>query len=122
MINLIFSMNGPRLTDEQASSFSAFAQWVVLNERSGRLLVDGIGEPENVGKVVDILEQMQRAPKIIGAWNQNGTLVDGYTINHSAWAEAAPALIVDEVSVWPTQFSEIHAWGGWQPKITQEEQ
>ncbi len=46
MITLIFSMLGPRLDDAQADQFSAFAQWVILNERDGRILIDTI-DPEN---------------------------------------------------------------------------
>ena len=116
MINLIFSMNGPRLTEEQAGSFSAFAQWVVLNERNGRLLVDGIGEPENVGRAVDILTQMNRAPKVIGAWTQDGTLAEGYTLDELEWREVAPDILIGEVATRPTTFTEIHSWGGWEPK------
>ena len=116
MINLVFSMNGPMLTDEQSGKFSAFAQWVVLNERNGKLLVDGIGKQEDVGQVVGILQQMGRAPKVIGAWNMDGTLVEGYALDESAWVEVAPDVVVEEVAVRPTGFSEIHSWGGWAPK------
>lgn len=116
MINLIFTMNGPRLTDEQASGFSAFAQWVVLNERNGKLLVDGIGKQEDVSQVIGILQQMGRAPKVIGAWNMDGTLVEGYALDESVWVEVAPDIVVEEVAVRPTGFGEIHSWGGWAPK------
>ena len=123
MINLIFSMNGPRLTDEQASSFSAFAQWVVLDERNGRLLVDGIGKAEDVGGVIGILTQLGRAPVAIGAWHQDGTAVDGYALNESAWLDVAPDEIdntdpENPVAVRPTAFREVHQWGGWEPKVT----
>lgn len=123
MINLLFSMNGPRLTDEQASQFSAFAQWVVLNERNGRLLVDGIGKAEDVGGVIGILTQLGRGPVAIGAWHQDGTAVDGFALNESAWLDVAPDEIDNSypenpVSVHPTAFREVHQWGGWEPKVT----
>lgn len=121
MINLVFSMNGPRLTDEQASSFSAFAQWVVLNERNGRLLVDGIGQAEDVAGVMAMLGQLGRAPVAIGAWHQDGAAVDGFALNESAWLDVAPDEIDNSdpdspVAVRPTAFREIHRWGGWAPK------
>lgn len=116
MINLIFSMNGPRLNEEQSGKFSAFAQWLVLNERNGKLLVDGVGAQENVSNVIGILQQMGRAPKVIGAWNMDGALAEGYALDNAAWVEVAPDVIVDEVAVRPTEFSEIHSWGGWAPK------
>ena len=125
MINLIFTMNGPRLTDEQAGQFSAFAQWVVLNERNGRLLVDGIGKAEDVAGVMAMLGQLGRAPAAIGAWHQDGTPVEGYALDTSAWLAVAPDVPdpTDQESlafVRPTAFTEIHQWGGWAPKLTQE--
>lgn len=121
MINLIFSMNGPRLTDEQASSFSAFAQWVVLNERNGRLLVDGIGKAEDVGGVIAMLGQLGRQPVAIGAWEEDGTPVDGYPLNEAEWLQVAPDIVVDDVASRPASFSETHQWGGWEPKLTPEQ-
>lgn len=123
MINLIFTMNGPRLTDEQSLSFSAFAQWVVLNERNGRLLVDGIGEAESVAGVMAMLGQLGREPVAIGAWNIDGTPVDGYPLNEAEWLAVAPDIPdpADEESlafVRPTAFAEIHSWGGWGMKET----
>lgn len=126
MINLIFTMNGPHLTDEQASGFSAFAQWVVLNERNGRLLVDGIGEASAVASVMALLGQMGRAPAVVGGWNMDGTPVEDYPLIVAEWCAAAPDLIdntdpENPAAVRPTAFSEIHQWGGWEPKQTAAE-
>lgn len=121
MINLIFSMNGPRLTDEQASSFSAFAQWVVLNERNGRLLVDGIGQAEDVAGVLPLLQQLDRAPVAVGAWNMAGTPVEDHPLNTAEWLAVAPDEIDNSdpenpTTTRPTSFSEIRRWSGWAPK------
>ena len=118
MINLVFSMDGPLLTDEQASQFSAFAQWVVLNERNGRLLVDGIGKTEDVGGVIGILTQLGRAPVAIGAWHMDGTPVAEYPLIVAEWLDVAPDEIdntdpENPVTVRPTAFRNIHRWGGW---------
>lgn len=121
MISLIFSMLGPRLTEEQASGFSAFAQWVVLNERNGRLLVDGIGEQANVESVMAMLTQAGRQPTIIGAWQQDGTPVEGYPLNEVEWLAVAPDDFdttdpENPTPVRPTAFRETHGWAGWAPK------
>jgi len=68
MITFVFSMRGPTLTDQQASAFRAYAQWRVVNERSGRLLVDGIGEADNLLAALGALTAMGRDPVAIGAW------------------------------------------------------
>lgn len=122
MINLIFSMNGPRLTEEQAGGFAAFAQWVVLNERNGRLLVDGIGEQANVATVMSMLTQAGRDPRIIGAWHPDGTPVEDYPLNEAEWLAVAPDEFdtsdpENPVPVRPTAFREIHGWAGWAAKL-----
>ena len=121
MINLIFSMNGPLLTDEQAIQFSAFAQWIVLNERNGRLLVDGIGKAEDVAGVLAMLGQLGRNPRAVGAWDTNGQPVDGYPLIVAEWCAVAPDVVdttdpENPVTTRPTAFLEIHQWGGWAPK------
>lgn len=117
MINLLFSMLGPRLTDEQAGAFSAFAQWVVLNERDGQLLVDGIGDQGDVERVVAMLTAAGRAPALIGAWHHDGTPVAGFPLDEAAWLEVAPDEIDAEgVPHRPVAFAEIHGWAGWEPK------
>lgn len=113
MITLLFSMLGPRLDDGQSDQFAAFAQWVVLNERDGRLLVDGIGAQADITRAISALIAMGRAPKIIGAWQPDGTSVEGFAVDHAAWIEVAPDIAEDTR---PTGFSEIHRWAGWEPK------
>lgn len=122
MITLIFSMLGPRLDDSQADQFSAFAQWVVLNERDGRLLVDGIGEQADIGRAIGALTAMGRYPRVIGAWHEDGSRVEGFDIDHAAWIEVAPDLVdnaepENPVYYRPGAFEEIHRWAGWGRKL-----
>lgn len=121
MITLLFSMLGPRLDDSQADQFSAFAQWVVLNEREGRILVDGIGEQADIGRAIGALTAMGRAPRVIGAWNLDGTRVEGFDIDHAAWCAVAPDLVdrtdpENPVYYRPVAFEETHRWAGCGPK------
>jgi len=121
MITFVFSMLGPTLTEGQASAFRAYAQWRVVNERNGRLLVDGIGEADNLLTALGALTQMGRDPIAIGAWEQNGTPVAGYALNEAAWLDVAPDDFDmtdpdSPVPVRPTTWRDIHKWAGWGDK------
>lgn len=121
MINLVFSMLGPLLTPEQEQVFQGFARWVVLNERNGRLLVDGIGPPAAVATVMELLAD--RAPILIGGWDMGGQAVEGFPLGEVAWLDVAPDE-VDEtdpenpVVRRPTQYRQTHGWAGWGLHIT----
>ena len=121
MITFVFSMLGPLLTDEQASAFSAYAQWHVVNERNGRLLVDGIGEQEHLLTAVQALQAMGRDPIAIGAWHEDGTPVAGYPLNEATWLDVAPddwdaSDPEHPIPVRPTAWRDIHRWAGWAEK------
>ena len=121
MINLLFSMNGPRLIDEQASVFTRFGQWVVLNERDNRLLVDAVGEYADINDAMQALSASGRNPVPIGGWKKNGEPLAHYPLNLTAWLAVAP----DEwdttdpenpTASRPTEWKEVHRWGGWEEK------
>lgn len=121
MINLLFSMNGPRLTEAQASVFSAFGQWVVLNEREGRLLVDAVGEYPDIGDAMASLTAYGRNPTPIGGWKRNGEPLAYYPLDLDAWLAVAPDDVdasdpVTPVLTRPSVFREIHRWAGWAAK------
>lgn len=121
MITFVFSMLGPQLSDEQESAFRAYAEWRVINERNGRLLVDGIGEPDNLLTALDALTQMGRYPIAIGAWDADGTPVNGYQLDEFAWLAVAPDDFDmtdpdNPVPVRPTAWRDIHRWAGWGEK------
>lgn len=121
MITFVFSMLGPTLTDQQARAFRAYAQWRVVNERNGRLLVDGIGEEANLVTALGALTAMGRDPIAIGAWHEDGTPVEGYTLNETAWLAVAPddwdmTDPENPVPVRPTAWRDIHRWAGWAEK------
>ena len=121
MITFVFSMLGPQLSEDQESAFSAYAQWRVVNERNGRLLVDGIGEADNLLTALDALTQMGREPVAIGAWHEDGSPVDGYPLNEQAWLDVAPddfdmADPENPVAMRPTAWRDIHQWAGWGEK------
>lgn len=121
MITFVFSMLSPMLDDQQSAGFAAYAQWRVLNERNGRLLVDGIGEEASLPPVLAALTQMGRSPIAIGAWHEDGSPVDGYTLNEPAWLDVAPCdwdttNPDNPVPVYPTKWKDIHRWAGWGEK------
>jgi hypothetical protein len=121
MINLLFSMVGPLLDDSMEAGFRNYAQWTVLGERNGRLLVDAIGNAAMVGGAFNALDYLGRDPIAIGAWTADCAPVDVYPFNLAAFlAVAPPDLIVGddgEVTEVPlTAWRELHAWGGWAAK------
>lgn len=120
-VNLLFSMLGPRLTEGQASAFAGMAQWVVLHEREGRLLVDGIGSKADIDTVLAMLAQFGRDPRIIGAWYIDGAPVAAYPFSLENFLEVAPDEFdytdpENPVPVRPARYVEIHSWAGWAPK------
>lgn len=122
MVTFIFSMLGPMLTEAQADGFREYAEWRVVNERNGRLLVDGIGEADNLLTAMQALTSMGRDPIAIGAWEQDGTPIDGYALNEIAWLEVAPDDYdttdpENPVAVRPVVWRDIHTWAGWGNKI-----
>lgn len=126
-INLIFSMIGPALDDSTKEVFSRVAQWTVLNERNGWILVDAIGNQESVSAAFAALDYMGRDPTEIGMWNEAGEIVPGHPLNKKAWLDVAPDEIVgyEEVDgelspifARPTEWKDIHRWAGWAEKTT----
>lgn len=120
MINLLFSIAGPRLTDEQSNAFAAFGQWTVLNERVGRLFVDGIGEYQAIDNALAALTAMGRQPVTIGGWRQSGEPLARYPFNLDAYLAVAPDAYdttdpENPVPVRPTSYTQSHAWAGWSP-------
>lgn len=112
MINVLFSMAAPALED--ASTFRAFGQWVLLHERAGRILFDGVCEPEVVAQVEGALTAMGKAPKIIGAWQQDGTPIAAYPLDTAEWLVVAPDTLDENLTpTRPTTFREVHRWAGW---------
>ncbi len=122
-INLLFSMDGPRLSDEQAGLFAAFGEWVVLNEREGRLLVDAVGDYEDIAAAMTALAAIGRAPHTIGGWTQDGEQLASYPLDEAAWLLVAPddwdySDPENPVASRPTAWQEIHRWAGWSAKQT----
>lgn len=120
-INLLFSMDGPRLNDEQASIFAAFGQWVVLNEREDRLLVDAVGEYTDIGDAMTALSAYGRNPTPIGGWKRDGEPLANYPLDLAAWLAVAPdewdtANPESPVASRPTGWREVHRWSGWAAK------
>ena len=116
MMNLLFSMLGPRLDAEQEQVFQHFARWVVLNERNGRLLVDGIGEQSAVATVMALLAG--REPVLIGGWDIEGQPMDDYPLDEAAWLDVAPDDFdvtdpENPIAIRPTSYRQVHGWAGW---------
>jgi len=118
-VNIIFSIDAP--APEQEELFELFGQWVLLNERNGRLLFDAICPLESVEATFATLTQMNKSPVIIGGWNRDGSQIPSHSINVAEWVRVAPDVTDNTnpdnpVIVRPVDFQETHGWSGWDLK------
>lgn len=121
-VNILFTISAPALDD--ATAFHQFGQWVMLNERNGRLLFDAVCPIYSVEPVLQALTQMGKDPVIVGGWNRDGSPLAQYPLNVEEWIRVAPDVMDDTdpenlTPVRPIGFQEIHGWAGWQPKLRQ---
>lgn len=117
-INLLFSMVGPQFSEELEAGFRAYAEWVVLNLRDERLLVDAIGDGADVAAAFNALDWLGRDPVVIGAWFEDGSPVPGYAFDLDAWLQVAPDVLSigedgEPVASRPGAWVEPHRWSGW---------
>jgi hypothetical protein len=120
-INMLLSMVGPEFTPDMEAGFALYAEWVVLNRREERLLVDAVGNAGNVATVFGALDGLGREPQVIGAWYEDGTPVPGYAFSLAAWLAVAPDVLEvgaegEAVPSRPTGWLEGHRWAGWAPR------
>ncbi len=120
-INILFSMLGPRFSEQEAAEFSEYGKWVVLNEHNGRVLIDALALPDVVSFVKAKLQQMDRDPIVIGIWRQLGDV--SQSLDLDAWLDVAPDIVEysddpdeEPTRTRPTEFIEAHRWAGWKPK------
>ena len=107
-INLLFSILGPVLNEAESAFFQRFGQWVVLNERNGRLLVDGVGDESAIDSALAVLDAFGRAPRVIGGWRMDGSPLESHPLNETAYLDVGPE---DAIA-----FEDRHRWAGWEPK------
>jgi hypothetical protein len=111
-INLMFRMLGPELEPDQEEGFARVAEWEICGRHNGYLMVTALGNPAAIDACFAALHYLGRDPAVIGAWNCDGTQVDGYTFDFAVWQSAA----ADVDGVRPTEFHDTLGWAGWAPK------
>jgi hypothetical protein len=118
MISVQFSMDASPLNEEERELFSRMGEWVIVNERNRRYLIDAVCDADIVPLALRALQS--RKPVIIGAWRFDGSAVPGYPLNEGEWLNVAPDdLVADGERVLisrPTAFRDVHRWAGWGEK------
>lgn len=109
IINVLFSIVGPDIPRDEFSFLSRIMEPVILNDRGGRLFIDALIVAESLTASMYGLDIFGRDPQIIGAWNFDGTMVEGHTLNIEAWRQVAE----EESAV---EFINTHGWAGWAEK------
>lgn len=116
MINILLAVDDGDLT-----ALDGLFQRTVLNKREGRLLVDAVGEYNDIGDAMRALTAAGRNPTPIGGWKRNGEPLAYYPLNLTQWLAVAPDVwdMTDPdnpVPMRPTAFIEGHRWAGWGEK------
>jgi hypothetical protein len=121
VINLLLSIVGPALEEDVAAGFARFAQWIILSERDGRMLIDAIGEEQAIGAAFSALDYLGRDPIAIAGWREDGSLVETIPFREAEWLRMAPDSFVagdgeDFIPVRPSSWRDLHRWSGWPEK------
>jgi len=118
-ITLILSCLATALTEPQRAALAARVEWVVVNRRLGRVLLDVIGERANLQWVVDQLTTHGLDPIVCAAFRfDTGQRINSVPINLPAYLAVAPDVqdfTNPQVPVWvrPTTYATRHKWLGW---------
>lgn len=120
MITVLFTFATPAPTAEQRRQLAALLDDVtLLNRRSGRFLVEAVDRGQDLLAAYRLLQEWGKAPKIIGAWRENGTRHPQVPdIDHGEFALVAPDRYDADGNTLPrpTQFVQMHKFLGWADK------
>ena len=103
-------------------------EWVILNRRGGRVLLDMIGEKADLLWLVGKLTDAGLDPILLAAFNATtGKRIRTVPLNAVAWRAVAPDVVtVDAQGVVtlsrPTAYVQSHSWLGWGGHNTAEEE
>ena len=119
MITIILSCLSTNLTAAQRRALEDRVQWVVVNTRLGRALLDVIGQREDVQWVVDQLAAAGKDPIVCAAFRfDTGQRIKQVPINLAAYLAVAPDIqdfTNPQAPTWirPTTYATRHKWLGW---------
>ncbi len=127
MITIILSMLATNLTAGQRNAIqNRGINWQVLNTRNGRILLDVIGQRDDLEWLIDQLTTAGKDPILIAAY-RDGKRVKGVPVNVAAWLDVAPDvkdMTQPQAHAWvrPTQYDpNFHTYYGHTPKTDEEE-
>lgn len=116
MMTTTVSIPIPQWDDAAKSALAAIGEWVEINRRGARVLLDIVTRDATD---TDVLAVLPPAANAVGAWAHGGH--PQRAINDARWVQDAPDIITGgtpEAPVYgrPTQWAQVHKWLGWQDR------
>lgn len=119
-INVLFScitFNVPQHAQDVLQARGV--EWLVLNSRNGRDLVDMIGDRNDLQWVKQRLTAAGLDPKLIMAWRPDtGAQIKNVTLDLASYLDVAPD---NPDGSRPTSYAQTHAWAGWAAQLNTQE-
>lgn len=120
--NVIFAVDAVPLTPAQNQRLRDLnCDYVVLNVRNGRAMIDMIGPVHNLLLIEDRLTEAGRNPVRIAVWDADGVM-HGQPNKQAYMSVARDVKTYDPetgtvlTSTRPTAYIDIHRWAGWAEK------
>jgi hypothetical protein len=109
-------------------------QWVRLNQRDGRALIDVLVKPTERQALIDALTSAGLDPVVVGGWHPNGRRLRGVPINRAEFIRVGPEVPLPTQEGGgqgqgggpppgkgrPTDFVQTHSWMGWAEQTDEE--
>ena len=122
--SVLFSMLDGAITQAQQDALANLnAQWVLINHRSGRFLIDIVGPKSQLTAIRNYLLSAGRDPIVIGVWDCDGNVIQPGLL--SDWLNVAQDVVTYNASgniastSRPASFRSTNEWAGWAARTTQ---
>lgn len=114
----LFSMLDGPITQAQRDALANLdAQWVLINHRNGRFLIDIVGPKKQLAAIRRYLVDAGRDPIVIGVWDCDGNVIQSGQL--SDWLNVAEDVVTYDASgnvasiTRPVAFRSTNEWAGW---------
>lgn len=123
----LVSMLPTALTQAQRDQLRSKFEWVVLNQRGGRVLIDIQGDSADLVWLRGRLQAASLDPITIAVFRQDtGRRLPSVPIDVAAFLAVAPDIVTGydgqgaPIFARPTSYAQVHTWLGWTTHTDQE--
>lgn len=110
-VTVLISCLVPSLTEAQRTALEARVEWTLVNRRLGRVMLDVVGDREDLTWLLGRLNAAALDPKVIARFRQeDGRRIAGQTIDVTEYLRVAPDL---PDGGRPVAYRQVHGWLGW---------